>query len=151
MTVDEYLNQIRTSRYKTKQLCDELMRAEVRAHDVRSPSNYGDGTPQTHGSENRHEIKLVEFVDMAKEFDESRALYEELRDTLELATDNMPCWAGNLIYHVYLYNVVFEEEDDLKGAGDIVRTNDRREILSKLAEAKLLLADALRAQCVSIE
>lgn len=151
MTVDEYLNQIRTARRKCKSLGDKLMRDEVQAHDVRSPSNMGDGVRQGYRGENSHETKLLKFADTAKKYRESSKLYEDTRDSVRSAIEMLPYWAGCLIHHVYLYNAVFDEEDDLKGADEIVGTKDRRIILSQLSEAKVMLADALRAQGVPIE
>lgn len=151
MTIDEYIDEFKASRRKITRMNDDVMRAEVRAHDVRSPSNMGDGIPCSYRGGNAHETKLINYADALREYRAAWKVYEEARDAIRTAIDDMPYWAGSLIHHVCLYNVVFDEEDDMKGADEILNTQDRRVIKSKLIEAKMLLADALRAQGVPIE
>lgn len=151
MTVDEYLNKFKAVRRKYARMYDDVIRVETVALDVRSPSNMGDGIPGGRRFENTHETKLLKYADFVKEYRAVQKEYEETIETIRTAIDNMPYWAGCLIHHVFLYNVVFDEPDDLKGADEIVGSTDRRVILAKLTEAKSLLSDALRAQGVPIE
>ena len=151
MSIDEYLNEFKAVRRKIARMSDRIMKAEVRAYDVRSPGDMGDGTPSGHRGGNAHETKLINYADIRRKYRAAWKAYEEMRDSLRAAIDVIPCWAGCLIHHVYLYNVVFNEPDELKGADAILGTQDRNVIKSKLIEAKTLLADALRAQGVPIE
>ena len=63
----------------------------------------------------------------------------------------MTYWQGAILLQVYINNVVFESDDDLRGVGEILDTTSRRVICSKLAEAKNALRERLRNQGVEIE
>lgn len=151
MTIDEYIDQFKAVRRKIRRMSDNVIQAEIRAHDVRSPSDVSDRGPYKHRGGNSHETKLINYADIAREYRATCKTYEETRDMIRAAINDMPYWAGSLIHHVYLYNVVFDEEDELKGADAILGTQDRHVIKTKLTEAKTLLADVLRAQGVPIE
>ena len=151
MIIDEYLSQIRTAKRRSDELYNKLTIAQERALNVRSPGNVGDGTPYTRTNENAAETRLLNYIDIGKEYDTATKTYIDTRKQVINAIDYLLYWQGCLIYQVYIYNVVIEADDDLSGADDILHTNNRREILAKLAEAKEALADLLREQGIEIE
>ena len=151
MTIDEYLNGLKKAKQAREYLLNKLTIAETQAHDVRSSLNLGDGIPCGSKSGNPHESKLLKYSDAAKAYRDASMLYNSIYDNLNKAINNLLFWEGSLIQHMYIYNVVFDEDDGLNGAGEILGTKDRRVILAKLAEAKEHLADNLRAQDVPIE
>lgn len=150
MTIDEYLNQPRKLKRKRDRLYEKLLAAEERTAP-RDPLNLGDGVPGRRSGSNTTEDKLLTYIDASSAYREASRQYTNVRDALNLAIDNLLYWQGCLIYQVYIYNVYFDIDDDLKGADEILRTDNRREILAKLGEAKEALADLLRAQGVEIE
>ena len=151
MTIDEYLNQPRNLKRRREQLGEQLTAAEARVTSPRDPLNLGDGIPCSRYSGNGTENKLLEYIDISREFSKVNAQFKEMRDAIITAVDNMIYWQGCLIHHVYVYNVYFRSDDILNGADEILNTKDRRQILAKLTEAKAALAVQLRAQGVEIE
>ena len=151
MTIDEYLNQPRKLKAKSERLYKKMLIAEEKATTPRDPLNLGDGIPGRRSGSNTTETKLLEYIDASRAYSEAYTQFREARDTLTGAIDNLLYWQGNLIYQIYIYNATFSSGDDIKDAGDILRTSNRREILAKIAEAKAALADLLRAQGVEIE
>ena len=151
MTIDEYLSQIRTAKKERDELSDKLDIAQEAALNVRSPGNMADGAPYARTNENATENRLIKYIDLHNEYEKASKLYIDTRKQVSRAIDYLLYWQGCLIYQVYIYNVVIEADDDLRGADDILRTNNRREILAKLAEAKEALAKLLREQGVEIE
>lgn len=151
MTIDEYLSQPRKWKNKSERLYKKLLAEETRVTSPRDPLNLGDGLPGGRSNENTQETKLLNYIDASRAYSDAMKRYTETRDNIDSAINNLLYWQGRLIYQVYIYNVAIEADDNLKDAGDILRTKNRREILAKLAEAKAALADQLRAQGVEIE
>lgn len=151
MTIDEYLNQPQKLKRKSDRLYKKALEAETRVTSPRDPLNIGDGIPGRGSGSNATENKLLDYIDIHKEYSETHQQYIEARDAINAAIDNLLYWQGCLIYQVYIYNATFNNDDNLKGTDLILRTKNRREILAKLGEAKEALADQLRAQGVEIE
>ena len=151
MTIDEYINEMQRLKSKSERLLKEMREAETPLLSPRDPLNLGDGTPRNRSGGSGTENKLLEYIDISREFDKVNDQFKEMRDAIRSAIDNMIYWQGCLIHHVYVYNVYFYPDDILNGAEEIVHTNDRRQILAKLTEAKAALAVQLRAQGVEIE
>lgn len=150
MTIDEYLNQPQKLKRKRDRLYNKMLAAEAKTAP-RDPLNLGDGVPGRSSGHNATEDRVLNYIDANRAYREAHRQYMNVRDALNLAIDNLLYWQGCLIYQVYIYNVYFDIDDNLKGADEILRTNNRREILAKLSEAKAALADLLRAQGVAIE
>ena len=151
MTIDEYINEMQRLKIKSERLLKEMREAETPLLSPRDPLNLGDGTPRNRSGGNGTENKLLESIDIHREFSKVNDQFKEMRDAIRRAVDNMIYWQGCLIHHVYVYNVYFYPDDILNGAEEIVHTTNRREILAKLGEAKAALAVQLRAQGVEIE
>ena len=150
MTIDEYLNQPRKLKAKGERLYMKMLEAEAKATSPHVSLNLGDGIPGRSGA-NATENKLLDYVEASKAYTKVTRQHNEIRSALLMAIDNLLYWQGCLIYQVYIYNVAIEADDSLNGADEILRTDNRREILAKLAEAKAALADLLRAQGLDIE
>lgn len=150
MTIDEYLSQPRKLKAKSERLYKQLLEAEA-AMDPRDPLNLGDGIPGRRSGGNGTENRLLNYIDAHKEYENAAKAFIETRNNLNAAIDNLLYWQGCLIYQIYIYNATFDGGDYMKDAGEILRTNNRREILAKIDEAKAALADLLRTQGVEIE
>ena len=129
----------------------KLKEVESRTINPRSGLNLGDGISTNSRNVNGTESRLLEYVDAGKAYTAARRNYTEFRKNLKSTVFNMPHWAALIIEQIYIYNVFSDREDNLYGVSDILNTNDRRQILAKLREAKEILADLLRAQGVDIE
>ena len=151
MTIDEYLGRLLTAKRESNALYKRLIIASEKALNVNSPGNIGAGTPHQRTTENKAEKRLLNYIDLHNEYSREIEIYTETRKQILKAIDYLLYWQGSLIYQVYIYNVTFDDRDELDGANEIVHTNSRRAILAKLAEAKEALADQLRAQGVEIE
>ena len=151
MTIDEYINEMQRLKSKSERLLKDMREAETPLLSPRDPLNLGDGTPRSRSGGNGTENKLLEYIDISREFDKVNDQFKEMRDAIRSAIDNMIYWQGCLIHHVYVYNVYFRSDDILNGADEILHTTNRRQILAKLDEAKAALAVQLRAQGVEIE
>ena len=151
MTIDEYLNQAKKLKHKADRAELKLKEVESRTIDPRSSLNLGDGIPASNRSGNGTESRLLEYIDAGKAYTAASRKYTEFRKNLQSTVFDMPHWAALIIEQIYIYNVFSGCEEDLSGVGDILSTNDRRQILAKLSEAKELLADRLRVQGVEIE
>lgn len=151
MTIDEYINEMQRLKSKSERLLKDMREAETPLLSPRDPLNLGDGTPRSRSGGNGTENKLLEYIDISREFSKVNGQFKEMRDAIKSAIDNLLYWQGCLIHHVYIYNVYFNPDDILNGADEILNTNDRRQILAKLTEAKAALAVQLRAQGVEIE
>lgn len=149
MTINEYLNQPRDLKRSCDRLYKKMLKAEERTAP-RDPLNLGDGIPARR-SGNANEDKLLTYIDATRTYKKAYTQYTEVCNALSLAINNLLYWQGCLICRVYLYNACLDVDDDLQGADEILRTDDRREILAKLGESKAALADLLRAQGVEIE
>ena len=151
MTINEYLGKVPALKYKAERAAARYQELVTRATSTGCGLNLGATGQRIKGGGNVTEDKLIAMTDAGKASRAAYTRYIEFRDQLEKDIDNLLYWQGCLIYRVYLYNVIVEASDDLNGAGDILRTDDRREILAKLTEAKAALADILRGRGVDIE
>ena len=151
MTIDQYLNQVPAFKAKAEKAAAHYAQMVDRATATGCGLDLGDTGQRIHRSGNATEEKLIAMTDAGKKSRAAYTRYIEFRDQLEKDIDNLLYWQGSLIYRVYLYNVIVETDDNLNGTADILRTNNRREILAKLAEAKAALADILRARGLDIE
>lgn len=149
MTIDEYLRQPQELKRKYERLYKRLLVMETRVTSPRDPLNTIGVQSRT--GENAAETKLLDFIDAHNEYKDVVERYRETRKNILTAIDYVLYWQGSLIYQVYVRNVAVEEEATLTGADEILHTDDRREILAKLGEAKEALAAQLRAQGVTIE
>lgn len=148
MDINQYLYQFRELKTREDRLYQKITRKE--SSFVGSASNFGDGIP-TRSSENKIEKKLVELADLTREYKEAHNDYMNFREELRTHFYNMTYWQGAILLQVYINNVVFESDDDLRGVGEILDTTSRRVICSKLAEAKNALRERLRNQGEEIE
>lgn len=151
MTIDEYLNTAAKLKRKADRAELKLKEVESRTVDPRSGLNLGDGIPANSRNHNGTESRLLEYIDAGKAYTAANQKYTEFRHSLQATVFDMPHWAALIIEQIYIYNVFYEREDNLYGVSDILNTDDRRQILAKLREAKEILADQLRAQGVEIE
>ena len=151
MTIKEYLNQLPKLKYKAETATARYEDLVLRATAPGCALDLGDTGRRIRGSGNATENKLIEMSDAGKKSRAANERYYNFRDQLEKDIDNLLYWQGCLIYQCYIYNVIIEADDNLKGAADILRTTSRREILAKLAEAERALADILQARGLDIE
>lgn len=63
----------------------------------------------------------------------------------------LPYLEGSLIDQVYIHNVFFDREDQFYGLNDILNTDDRGVIVSKLNTAKQRLRTLLIEKGIEIE
>lgn len=141
MTIDEYLHQLPALKKAERTACKRLAKMFDKATSTHNSAF--DGMPYTKRSENMYEIKLVEYVDAKKAWDEINAKYFEVRDQLEECIDYLLYWEGCLIFQIYIYNVALEKDDPLDGAEEILHTQSQYVIKAKLTEAKSHLRQLL--------
>lgn len=151
MTISEYLNQVRAFKAKAEKAAARYETLVMRATAPGCGLDLGDTGQRIRRGGNATEERLIAMTDAGKQSRAAYTRYIEFRDQLEKDIDNLLYWQGRLIYQCYIYNTIIEADDILNGAADILRTNNRREILAKLAEAKAALADILRARGLDIE
>lgn len=153
MTINEYLGQAQRLKFIEDRAKERLERFESRVTDPKSCLNLGDGvlTENRIGSANRAEARMISYIDAGKQYITAHENYKQFRTQLQNAVSSLPHWAALIIERRYIYNVYFGYDDDLTGIDEILDTKSRKEILFKLNEAKLLLADHLRVQGVEIE
>lgn len=151
MNIDEYLNQLRTFKRKEERLYIKAERKESALTSPSSSANFGDRIQTRDRFGNQRDIMLAELADLISDYRTAHADYMNFREELRAHFYNMTYWQGAILLQVYINNVVFESDDDLRGVGDILNTTSRRVICSKLAEAKAALRERLRDQGVEIE
>lgn len=149
MTIDEYLNQMKILRYKYLRLYDKAREAENKATSTRSSLNT-DGRIQ-HKGVNMTESRLIDAADAWGAMKAAYNEYNAYRDQLDEGMRTLLYWEGCLIYKVYIHNVIAEKEDDLDGAEEILFTNNRKMIVSRLNEAKSHLREILISKGMDIE
>ena len=151
MTIDEYLNQARTLKYKADKAKARFEEYESRAINPRSPLDLGDGIPAGRTNANGTETRLIEYIDAGKAYTAAANNYSEFRHQLQNTINYLLHWEALIIERIYIYNIYYEYGDDLAGVDEILNTDNKRVILSKLGEAKRHLADLLRQRGVDIE
>lgn len=151
MNIDEYLRQLRKYKLRAEYKLNKYNEAFDKAASPGCALDYGDMAPRTRGNGNATENRLIKAIDAGKEWKAAWKQYTDFREQLITDLYGLLYWEGLLLDRVYIYNLMTESEDDLHGADEILRTNNRGEILSKLTEAKKHLADVLRARGVEIE
>ena len=151
MNIDEYLNQLRQFKRQEERLYLKAERKEAALVSPRSSANFGDGIQTRGGFGNQRDIILTDLADLISDYRTAHTNYMNFREELRTHFYNMTYWQGAILLQVYINNVVFESDDDLRGVGEILDTTSRRVICSKLAEAKNALRERLRNQGVEIE
>lgn len=148
MTIDEYLNQLKALERREERLYKKYCEIEEKATSPQT-YNFGSGAPRGRNGNNTRENLLVELADASNEFNAAFEEYKNFRNRLQRNIYNLLYWQGLIIEQVYIYNR--NRDNDLYGVNELLFTDDRREILAKLDEAKAALAEILRAQGVEIE
>ena len=151
MDINEYLAQLPKLKRRADSAYLRYLELHERAVSPGCGLDLGDTGQRIKGSGNATEDRLIKAADGLREWRAANDKYKEIRAQLDAAVDELKYWQGCLIVHVYIYNVTFEADDDLKGADEILHTTNRREILAKLDESKRHLAEILRSQGVDIE
>ena len=150
MTIDEYLSQARSLKYKADKAAARLEEYESRAISPRCALNLGDGIPGGRTNTNGTETRLIEYIDAGKAYTAANDNYRQFREQLQNTINYMLHWEAVLIEQIYINNVYFDR-DDLHGVNEILNTDNKRVILAKLGEAKQSLAEHLRQRGVDIE
>ena len=149
MTIDEYLNQLRTFKRREKKLYKNLMQCADRAFSPRSASSYD--MPHSKSHDNQTETLLIELADADAAYTAALEEYRAFREQLENSIYNLFYWEGLVIYQVYFINGLLERDDDLTGLDEILKTHNRGVMISKLNEAKQHLRQILIDQGIEIE
>ena len=149
MTIDEYLYQLRRLKRREEDLFKTYEELEARAESPRSSFNYN--MPRSKNNDNLTEKRLTELIDAGQEWIEARNEYSAFRDQLQDSIYNLLYWEGLLIEQVYINNMIYKRENDLYGADQILKTNNKGAIIRKLRDAKAHLAEILRDQGIEIE
>lgn len=148
MDINQYLHQFRELKTREDRLYQKVNRKE--SSFVGSASNFGDGIP-TRSSENKTEKKLVELADLKREYKEAHNDYVNFREELRNHCYCLTYQQGAILLQVYINNVIFGAENDLRGVDEILETKSRRKIISALTDAKRALRARLIDQGVDIE
>ena len=149
MTIDEYLNQLPKLKAAEIREYDKLMTMFDRATSTHNSAF--DGMPHSKRSENIHEIKLIEYADTKREWEDLNKRFYEIKEQIEEAIDYLLYWEGSLIYRVYIYNIFGTRDDPLEGADEILHTNSQHIINVKLTEAKSHLRQILINRGVELD
>lgn len=150
MTIDDYLNQMRTLRYKYLRLYEEAREVENKATNTGALLSLDNGV-RSKSSENVAESRAIDAADAWRTMRQAYDRYCEYRDQLDDSMNMLLYWEGRLIYQVYIYNQIADKEDNLSGTNEILNTDNRKVILSKLNEAKLHLSEILISKGIEIE
>lgn len=142
MTIDEYLSQHRTLWNEYEFAKRRSIAREHIATNHRDSLNLGDGVHHKN-KENVVETKAINAADAFREWKETYNKYFAFRDQFDEAIDSLLYWEGSLLNKVYILNTFSDDPDDLNGADEILRTTDRRVIISKLNIAKEHLKENL--------
>lgn len=151
MTINEYLSQLPKLKRQAERSYRAFKEAEAAATDPGCTLNFSGAETRSRSGCNTTELQFVRAADALQEYQDARRRYIAFRYQLEKDLDGLLYWQGCLLFRVYVFNVLTGAADSLDGAGDILRTRNRREIVAKLREAQAALAEVLRARGKEIE
>lgn len=148
MTINEYFAEGGKLKNNVDRLADRVQALHSRVINPGSPIN---GNPTGHRNDNGHETRLVEYLDASKEFQAAYDEYMTYYHNIKNAKYNVLHWQALVIERVYETNAFFQYSDELYGVGNILDTNDRKEIEAKFIEAKAAVANQLMMQGVELD
>lgn len=148
MTIDEYLNQLKTLKERKDFL---FKKVDVLLSKATSPGPaLKIGMPHSQTNTNHTEDSIIDYASLSQELKSTQNEYNELSNTINRTINYLLYWEGCVITRVYFYNI-YLGYDDLHGLNEILKTNDKNEILAKLDQAKTHLAKLLQSRGIEIE
>ena len=133
MSIDDFLNKLKRSKRQADLLLEKYRLAEDEAESPRT-INYS-GMPHSRTNTNYTENSLIEVISAGEEWKKAQQEYTKQLEALKSAMYNLFYWEGLLIERAYILNPAFNH-DNLYGLNEILKTDNRREILAKLDIAK---------------
>lgn len=151
MTIDEYLNQIRSSNKESEYLYKRVHVLNDRLESLKSSLNVGDGRPGRSSYKEKREDLLAEWSDAIKACKAADQVYLETKNQLMECVYMLPYLEGSLIDQVFILNPCLDRDDQLYGLSEILNTDDRGVMISKLNAAKQHLRTLLIEKGIEIE
>ena len=149
MTIDEYLNQIRSARRRSQDLYQKANILRARLEDLQSSLYSVDRVPFRGSFKNKREELLAEWSDTVKASKEADRTYFTVKNQTTECMYMLPYLEGSIIDQ-FLHNIFFDRSD-LFGLNDILNTDDEDVIISKLNAAKQHLRALLIDKGVEID
>ena len=149
MTIDDYLNQLRTLKHEVDAAGKRYDKLREKAYSQRSSSNF-DGSPRGKWHINPKEDLIIECSDAFKEYEEAHQRYKDFYNQLYDNICSCLYLDGTLLATAYISNAK-NDADVLDGLGLILGNYNRNAVKSRLDEAKEHLREILVQQGMDIE
>lgn len=148
MTIDEFLNKVITLKKRSDALLAKYDQLKDETERPGTISNYG--MPSGRTNRNYTEEHLINLAAAGEKWQKAAEEYQAYYNILERAIYNLLYWEGLLIERVYITNAKYKH-NMLFGADEILKTNNRAEILAKLETAKEHLKQNLNENGIKID